>query len=217
MDIIMSGEIFLKIKPDLESLGDVFRKMIKKENYVDLSEYDEEDDFKEKDEKYYEDLERLHNLVEKKLPTWYGCDNFWMSVAYKEGILMVKHNYLKAEAKKLFRNKEHVEQKFISLGDFLKDAEYVGRYFRRTEPIENCTQEDMSYMSKDCDYLALFKTKDAMIISRIFAGEPQYKVVDKRYLEDGKYEFFGPYNEEFNDKAALYQDIYKQLHKNKTR
>lgn len=213
MGILMSGEIYLKIRPDWSSLGDTIRRMrIKNEDYDDM-EYEE--DFALHDEEYFEHLMEMQKMMEEKFPDWYGCDKFWVSIIHEEGILMVQHDYLKAQAKKLYRDEEHLSQRFISLREFLRDAEYVGKYFRRTEPIDDCNKEDTTYMSKDPDNLALFKTKDAMIISTTFAGEQQFKIVDRRYLADGKYEFFGNYNDEYNDKADMYQAVFEQLRRNR--
>ena len=99
---------------------------------------------------------------------------------------------------------------FISLHDFLEQAEYVGKTFIRTEALGT----DNRYMSELENVLALYKLGNIIITvdsSAIF--EKKYRIISPKYLEDNKYEFVGNYNGEYKDKDSLYNAISKQAYK----
>ena len=210
MEILMSYEIYIKKEPEYGTLSETLRSIIP-DSYAFSEENYEENGAIHFNEESIDDVEQFVKDMNTPIPDWYGCNDFWTSIIYKNGILMVQHNYLKSEPKKLFCNKERFDKKYISLRDYLSQAEYIGKYFRRTEPISTGTYSDSSFMSKDYDTLALFKNDNIMIFLKQFAGEYRFSIINKNYLEDGKYEFFGEYTDKYNDKSELYQAIFKQL------
>ena len=211
MEILMSGEIYLKRGPRIIPNNDISNR---NEERFDLLE----EDFKTDPNISPESLKRFRefrelisgsNTVERK--DYSGCSSFWVSIVDDDGIRMVE-NLSPIGDVKTFDTKNEIDKEFIRLRVFLDQANYVGRYFKRTKPFANGSYVDRSFMH-DTNSLVLYATDSILIIQREtpYFKNQKIEIISSRYLEDNNYEFIGKINEEFKDKPKLYQLVFKQL------
>lgn len=117
----------------------------------------------------------------------------------------------------------NVEETYNSIGDFKKDfigvlefldqATFVGKQFKRTAPSYSSTgYKDISFMGDSGEHIALYCTKDLFLVKSTYFGlQPKYKLVTGHHISDGKYEIFGPEHEEYRDKNKVYFEILAQI------
>lgn len=217
MEILMSGELYLKNEPERietspvsfeeEEAFEMFVEELKNNPNVpeDFIEGMIEDHEAEKDEK------------EKGIPDYSGCDNFWISIIRDDGIAMVEQDSIpELGLVKKFKTKEEVDEKFIRLRVFLDKAKYVGKKFRRTKAVKTRTMTGEILMDASYRYAhsitVLYALDNIMIAVEDgpFSSKKRFLVISPRYLEDGNYEFYGEQNNEYMDKPEVYQAILQQ-------
>ena len=216
MEILMSGEIYLKRGPRIIPAKSVSDRNEEKLDSIEEHFKTDPNTSTETLEQFREfrDLIRDSNTVEKK--DYSGCSSFWISIITDEGIEMVE----KSESgiyndRKIFKTKEEMNKEFIRLRVFLENAKYIGQYYERMDPIEGFAfgrkTSDTSYMCSTA--LALYATENNMILlsKNSHTKETRFIVISPKYLEDGRYKFYGEKHEEYNDPVELYQAIFKQL------
>lgn len=234
MEILMSGEIYLKRGPEVIDMNPV------EEDFNDIDDDFGEDEFFENfienlrnnsdvSEETIESLIKSHESAKdnnNEIRDYSGCSSFWMSIIGENGIKMIEKSEIPSLAStKDIKNKQELDEQFIRLRVFLEKAEYVGKTFHRTKPIVNMSidgtiTKDMSYYggfsALGNSILVLYATKDHMIAvnNNELTGERSFSVISSKYIEDGNYKFEGEVNEEYRDKAELYQAIFKQLTNN---
>ena len=123
---------------------------------------------------------------------------------------MLTRSY-RAKVKKLLENKGNklpLYRKYMDFREFLSEAKYVGRYFKRTAKIEG---RDISFMEEDNKTLVLFATESHMLIQYEFLGEKTFEMLSPRYFEDGNFGYYGEQHDEYNDKDEMFKAIEKQL------
>ena len=232
MGILMSGEIY--IKRDSEEFTPASLGI---EQLSNLSKIDEEKinalnkmtNGEITIEKLNKLSEFLHLLSKKnKIKSYLGCEEFWVSTVNKNSIKMaaiVFHEYYGGNGEFLtdtFKNKSELDKKFIKLSTFLEQAEYVGKYFKRTSKVE---EYDDSYMRKipfitKNAPLILYKMGDRLLGIEDYSpklGGRQFCLISPKYTEDGNYKFFGKTNKDYQDKPKVYQLILKQTYEFKTK
>ena len=154
----------------------------------------------------------MFKVLESKKGTedYSGCDEFWVSFVDGEQITMIEQQAIPiiAPMTRTFKSKADLEKSFTRLTEFLDKARYVGRYFRRTDSLES--NGDRSFSNKDGRVLVLYATDDLMIIRHSFIEE-EFGILDRRYLKDGKYEFYGQPTDKYRDKPSLYRAINEQI------
>ena len=135
---------------------------------------------------------------------------------------------------------EEINNRFISLSDFLKDATFVGREFRRTKPIcrdgnyrtayvrrrsyNVLTREfnvlmDKSYMGAHTEFITgdffksivLYMKDNIFLVRKINRFGDRYEIIGCNYTCDGNYEFYGPVYEEYMDRDKVYSEIVEQI------
>lgn len=99
-----------------------------------------------------------------------GCDEFWISVVDEKGITMIEQSLLNTTKK--YENKNELDKSFTRLTDFLDQSRYVGRFFRRTKPVN---ENDKSHMYKDNSTLVLFATDKSMLVKSTFLGVEKFE------------------------------------------
>ena len=148
---------------------------------------------------------------EKGLVDYSGCDSFWIAdeteLLNGQGITLVEQDNT-VHKKETFENYDKLSEKFIDFREFLSEAKYVGRYFKRTAKIEG---RDISYMEEDESTLVLFATEYHMLIQYEFLGKKSFEMLSPRYFEDGNFEYYGEKHDEYNDKDEMFKAIEKQL------
>ncbi len=145
------------------------------------------------------------------------CDDFWAALVEDGGVNMVnipQYPVMFNNEEMFFTDKKELDDTFVSLTDFLTKGDYIGKQFKRTKPT---TFGSRSYMDsfKEHNFLALYKYGDTLIgkitINRFGEKDIYYGIMAGDYLEDGNYEFFGDYTDEYKDETKLYREINQQL------
>jgi len=133
---------------------------------------------------------------------------------------------------------DDINKRFIKLYDFIKDAKFIGREFRRIQPVcryskyksisngfvrgirrlmlvpNNCgIIEDSSYMeSYDNSKNIVLYMKDNMLLVKYISRYGEfYKIIDCSYVCDGNYEFIGDVYLEYMDRDRVYFEIVEQI------
>ena len=138
------------------------------------------------------------------------CSSFWMvdEKASSDGFEITIEDPSDSHHRKTFKNIDELYRKYMDFREFLSEAKYVGRYFKRTAKIEG---RDISFMEEDNKTLVLFATESHMLIQYEFLGEKKFEMLSPRYFEDGNFEYYGEQHYEYNDKDEMFKAIEKQL------
>lgn len=203
MDVFINGEIYIKNGPDIFYMDNQYKEMIKQMeiNSIDgmLAPYEEE---------YLNNMKIIKEAEGSKDYSY--CDEFWISTVEENGINMSTCPYYSSEdiEERFFTDKKELDRHFTRLMGFLNNAEYVGKYFKRTASIG----KDKSYMDSDNECLVLYSDgKRMLVLEKIANFEPKFEMLRPRYIEDGNYEFYGEYTDKYKDKVSLYKAISNQL------
>ena len=157
-------------------------------------------------------LDKVKNDLEKI----YNCDvstlaftHFWRIMPISE--TNVQLNLLCDEVNvECYGKNEWLDNLFIKLTDFLKEAKYVGRYFYRTEGIMDKKNNivDLNYTKMlGCQALLLYQTEYLSIV--LINGK--YELIDSKYINDGYIEYYGEKEDYYQDRNEFIQSIYKQF------
>ena len=205
MDVILNGEIYVKRGPEPFHMGDIDNGKIKdlefKSYTAGLSGVENE---------HLEMLKSFKSIEGE--PDYSGCSDFWISYINKSGVNMVNMSF-PSTYYKTYNNIEEIKKKYMKLVDFLNDAEYIGRYFRRTSKrLTTSGRDDISYMGTSSQTLALYKKDNMLLVKSISPFlEDEFEMLLPQYLEDGQYSFYGKCNDSYTDKKELYSLIHEQL------
>ena len=227
MIILMTGEIYLKKGPKIV--------MPNIEDYMDDEEFEafiedlriNSNASEELINSLIEEHEKDKKIMETGLKDYSGCDSFWMSIIEEEGIRMVEKNDFQLQnMEKVFRTKEEIDREFIRLRVFLEKAQYVGKYFKRTAPLDRIEpngirMRDINYNRGPVETLILYADDHLMLAiqtRKLLSYETKrFCIISPKYLEDGNYEIYGEVNNEYDDTGELYYAILKQLTDNKNK
>ena len=237
MGILMSGQIYIKRGPEPYKMEDWEKDMIDKTiGALDNGEFEE----------FFEEMngepldlslvEAMKDVLSTELNKegkldYSGCTDFWICTI-TDGIFMKNGDgkYIKLEVINKYGERitkectvKELGDNFISLTSFLEQAEYIGKKFKRTKPLDGdfaYVHDEFSIPEVD-DVLALYKLDNLLLVySRdgFNKKDYEYEILDTRYLEDGNYKFYGKENKEFKDKKTeIYQGIFNQMHKHKVK
>ena len=199
MDILINGDIYIKTKPDIYKTGTV----------EDLK-YDLEYEASKEgaNELFFHALDKIDEIVAKDGKANYSyMDNFWVLVTNGKQInLLFQDPFIDKVVS--FDSKSQMNKKYMRLAEFLDKATYVGRYFRRTTPVND---DDFSYMDKDSNILVLYTDGKIMLINDRYDDHDIYAILSPEYLVDGNYQIYGDLNDGYTDKAELYRAIHRQI------
>lgn len=184
------------------------------------------------------------DYVNDNLVEW---DNFYIDRSFADDIFLLyghdmngfKMNAYDAYGCCCFEFKdmslEEINKRFISLSDFLNDAKFVGREFRRIEPIYRYGNmsvntgfvrgirrlmvgpkgviRDRSYMESydNSKNIVLYVKNNTFLVKYISRYGDVYKIIHSGYVWDGNYEFFGKVYEEYLDRDMVYSEIVEQI------
>lgn len=217
--------IFRETGYEIPIPNDFREKLIDKFNYVINEINDMDTSYKEKMSEYLKgylsdclnfirlggNIENLNKKKDKKNNKYdySGLSDFWF--LYYDGdefILTPNANFTKTN----YTTEKTLNNDFIKLSEFLKRSKFVGREFKRTKPLPN----DNSFCQTVNDgvkHIILYAMNELFLARRTgFIGHPDaYILINKKYIEDGNYTFFGPIHNEYNDPIKIYNDIREQL------
>jgi hypothetical protein len=109
---------------------------------------------------------------------------------------------------KTYSDEIQLNKAFIKLTDFLDESNYIGRYFKRTALIDN---QGFNYLLKDNKILILYATKNIILTKYKDIFKEEFQILPPHFFEDGNFEFYGEYNDEYSNKKLLYKSIVKQI------
>ena len=188
MNILIDGDIYIKLKPrkydnesESKTMMDYLGRKVETTNATCIGFLSPRPD--------YSDMDIFHLLKiddEIKMVTW-------------------------NELGKKIEDKidENNSEEYMNLIDFLKEAEFIGRKFKRTKTIGY----DLKYTDPvEQNYCTvLYKTEYAMLIEEVFLGKRTLRMMDNKYFEDKNYIFFGEIDKTYEDTKKLYQAILEQI------
>lgn len=116
---------------------------------------------------------------------------------------------------------EKINEGYIRLVDFLKEAVFVGREFKRILPvITYYGTNNIKYSMKDNAYLdvddigkniVLCMKDNIFLVKHISRFGEEYRIIGCNYIFDGNYEFYGDVYEEYKNMDRVYLEIIEQI------
>lgn len=118
---------------------------------------------------------------------------------------------------------------YTKLTSFMKNAEYIGKKFKRTKQTQLAPGKfDRSYMEEiklgDYSLIVLYATSDLILIQETsISGDVSYEMLDPRYFRDGNFSFYGEQVPQTKSKEDIILEIidqterYKEKQKQKIR
>ena len=210
----MSNKIYIKKIPDKERLT--------REETVELlnSPYAPRDEI----EQFRELLKGMGKTIDEFLDDvfalgrnngafreeWSGCKNFWTCAENEDGIIMSEHILNEEAAEKEFKSQEELEKEFISISSFLENANYVGKFFRRTKSIY---EDDKEYLPVNYNVFALYELDGIILAIKQKDGKTMFDIIPSQLTRDGNYELYGSQRASFDNKKVINNEIVKQLKK----
>ncbi len=216
---LINGEIFLRKNPTKVDLKELKQNI---EEFKYAIDEEENNDYKsELIERLYELTNDYNYYIENAGLDYGSIIDFYFLITNGYNYQLTNSsdpsNYIEYNDIRLLEND------FISLIDFLKEAEFIGRKFYRTKSIISPSiNEAIQYMDDRennelgyCEFIALYKTKDLLLVQRIYKDKEiyltNYEIIDKRYLQDNNIKYYGEVYNIFKDKFNLYIDILKEI------
>lgn len=155
-----------------------------------------------------------------------GVDSFFFVIS-EEGryrlIEIDKYDNLNRGIKRDYISINELNKGYIKLSEFIKEAEYVGREFRRTVPVitycNNTSIKDNSYLDRygfeNNKHIVLYMKDNTCLVKYMCSYGSGYCIIDCRYIQDSNYEFIGSIYEEYRDRLKVYFDVLKEINKMK--
>lgn len=208
----MSNKIYIKKIPDKERLT--------REETVELlnSPYaprDEIEQFREllksmgrTMDEFLDDVFALGSNNGAFREEWSGCKNFWTCAENEDGIIMSEHILNEEAAEKEFKSQEELEKEFISINSFLENANYVGKFFRRTKRIY---EDDKEYLPVNHNVFALYELDGIILAIKQKDGKTVFDIIPSQLTRDGNYELYGSQKVSFDNKKEINKEIVKHL------
>ena len=205
MTVFINGEIYIKNGPEIFHMDDESEDLMKK---LELGSIDDRlNELMERTVALYSQLKNMEGTKDYSY-----CDEFWIANVEENGVNMVEAQtipYMEAE-ERFFTDKKELDRTFTRLLIFLNEAQYVGRYFKRTKPIED--NHDKSFMENNQGCLALYTDGKKMLVKcKDCDGTERYEMIHSYYLEDGNYDFYGEHTDAYKDKMKVYTEINQQI------
>lgn len=209
--ILINGEIFIKIKP----------------HYI----YPNEEEIKEIEQRIYNiEFEEAHKgitnntIMEKEmlldLKNKIGktkIDNRYMKDFHiieinEKSVKMNSFNLIGEKEELKYKDIQEINDEYIKLSTFLKDAEYIGKVFVRTKPLTINGIKDISYITEDpySETRILYRTSYAMLAEYKSINSRNLEMLEPIYFKDDNYKFIGNSHEE-KTKKETYKEILEEI------
>ena len=210
MGLLINGDVYIKIRPDIKIDEE---KIQEKEQQLD------EIKFEEAHNGITDETQQMRTIVEKELEILYigklvydYTDNFHVLKITENGIKM--YNYDRTgKAKKNKCDIEELQEKYVRLIDFLKEAEYIGKEFIRTVPLLTENGIDTSYWNQNPyeSTLILYKTDYAMLAYYKNEHSKCLEMIKPEYFKDNKYTFIGNQNRMYENNDKIYRKVIDEI------
>lgn len=154
-----------------------------------------------------------------------GIDSFFYVIEVFAGYRLIECN--KYNGINRYISKDELNRGYIKLDDFIKEGKFIGREFRRIEPVityygtgtNKCRIIDNRYLDlnqygyKDVKYIVLYEKDNVFLAKFIYFDKEYYGIVDCRYIQDRMYKFIGNVYDEYRDRERVYLEIVEQINK----
>lgn len=212
--ILIEGDIYIKIKPDIIEPDKLEIQRINNEIGTLKGNTQETNYLREQLielKKYYEMVQLIFDGTED-----FHCIKTDLSFAL---MCSYEKNGNRNITEQSF---EQIKDKYINILKFLQDAKYIGKEFRRIEPSHNEKYKMLDYMNENTNIKStiLYATDYAMLAQTTYLHgmENTYlEMINLSYIIDKKYRLIGQkkrYNE-YDDKEKTYMKIYEEVQKRK--
>ena len=236
MNIIMNGDIYLKRNPEyidytfeeIEELQmdkeliaqkfDMIREDIrdgkfKLDKIIINGEKISPEKFEEEAEEAVRKVSEIADkMIEQGKPIYDSYKNFWVLIITDDGIRMVEQSDKIQKKVIKYDSAIEMEEEFISLREFLEKSEYLGKEYHvygDGEVLPKCSNDEKVTF----DSVITYYVGDRAIIFNKKSNKYELSVSGE--FNDNIIDYNIHINEEFRDKAEIYQAIYKQLSKKK--
>ncbi len=223
MGLLINGDIYIKIKPEIiEPDANEIKKI--DEDLYDLSFEDAQYGITERTEQAREELEKLReHLLEQKYD-YETTEEFHILKICENQLKLICFNKL-GEKKTKICDIEEIKEKYIRLADFLEEAKYIGREFKQTVSFDNHKVSDYTYNDSMETAKILYKTSYAMLAEHTLNHSHYFGMIKPKFFIDQEYTFIGYEDKSYNNKKEIYKNIvdeienryqyYKKYYKNK--
>ncbi len=213
---IINGEIYIKTKPDI-IIPD--KKKIKEieEKLYDISFEEAHNGSTTNTIREKHKLEMLKEELETIRTDYKDMQTFHVLGINENYIGMTCFDRLGEKKERAYQNIGQINKTYIRLCDFINEAEYIGKTFKRTKPISENNIQDSSYMTTTDDFSikVLYKTDEVMLIEYSYnfykKKISELEIMEKKYFIDNNYEFIGEKDNRYINKKELYLKLLDQF------
>lgn len=153
----------------------------------------------------------------KAIYNYSGTADFWQFFV-ADSIMLMPYDANGTQffnQRKIYKSKSDMEKDFFKLSEFFDYATFVGREFRRTEPVISSSGDTINFYmnpSDICRYIVLYATQELFLVKIISKyHNDRYGLINSLFTSDGKYDFFGKVYEEYRDTDKIYNEIIEQI------
>ncbi len=210
-NIIINGEIYIKIKPhyiypkekQLEEIEEKLYNINFQEAHTGIT-----GDSMIKKQILLELKERLSQI---KIDSRY-MKEFHVIEPKIHIIIMKSYNVLGQIQEIQYKEIEEINTEYIKLSTFLNEAEYIGKEFVRTKPLIINDIKDVSYITEDpySSTTVLYKTDYAMLVEYKSTNTRYLEMLDPIYFKDNNYKFIGNKVNK-DDKTETYKKVLEEI------
>ena len=236
MNIIMNGDIYLRRNPeyidytfeeieelqmDKELIAEKFDMIredirdgkLKLDKIIINGETISPEKFEEEAEEAVRKVSEIADkMIEQGKPIYDSYKKFWVLIITDDGIRMVEQSDKTQKKVIKYDSAIEMEEEFISLREFLEKSEYLGKEYHvygDFEALSMCSNDEEVTFDSVITYYA----GDRAIIFNKKSNKFELSVAGE--FNDNIIDYNIHINEEYRDKAEIYQVIYKQLSKKK--
>lgn len=225
MGLLINGDIYIKIKPEIiEPNVDKIKKI--NDDLYDLSFEEAHYGITERTTTIKEELEEMKEQLLESQYDYKDTEIFHVLKIAEDNMKLVGFNRL-GEKQINKCSIEELKDKYIRITEFLKEAIYIGKEFKRTQSLDFLNNKIIDYMNpeRNSSTTILYKTDYAMLALYTSKYSHYLEMINPNYFIDGNYTFFGKKDNKYNNKKEMYKNIvdeiedryeyYKKYYKNK--
>lgn len=213
MGLLMNGDIYIKVAPEIIELNETeieeIDEDIEKLKFAEADSGLTDEEILEK-----ENLEELKRILlsQENEADYENTDNFHLLKILEDKISVICYARSGSKQTKICDLKQ-LKEKYIRLIDFLSEAQYIGKEFRRTEPLKitNIKITDYTKKEKGATTRILYKTDYAMLAEYKSKNSHYLEMIKPMYFEDQKYKFVGKKDNNYNNKKEMFKSVADEV------
>ena len=225
MGLLINGDIYIKIEPEIVE-PDPDKIKIIDDNLYDLAYKEEKYGITDGTETIKKQLEEMKEQLLELQYDYSNTEKFHILNITEDSLNLISFNRIGEKYIKKC-SIEELNDKYIRLVDFLEEAKYIGKKFKRTEPLEILNSKIIDYMNEDSysSTTIIYKTDYAMLALHKSKHSHYFEMIKPIYFIDKNYKLIGKEENTYNDKKEMYKnsadeledryEYYKKYYKNK--